>query len=144
EEFACRQNSGLPWEDLIDEAGVYLGVQVAAAIFYHHQAVIGVGGVTDCRQDDPAGGDPKKDEGVDIIRPEDHVKVGAGERTYPVLGDRNIVPFRRNGGMNFARRTFKKLLVFYRGLDRAEQGVARVDLRKLGTEADPDVNNGHP
>ena len=91
---------------------MYFRVQIGAAIFDHHKAVIRVGGMKDCGLDDPAGCDPKQNESIDILRSQDHVKVGTGEGAHHVLGDRNIVSFRCNGGMNGARITFKKLLVF--------------------------------
>jgi hypothetical protein len=122
---------------------MHVCVQVSATILYHHQAIIGVRGLKQRRQNDPAGGNPQQDEGVDFPRAEDHVKVSAGEGTDPVLGNSDLVSLRRYGGVDFARRAFEKTLVSCGVFDGTEQGVAWADLWKIRAETNADVDYRH-
>lgn len=68
-----------------------LPVEVGTTVLYHEQTVVRVGGMEQCRQDDPAGGDAEQDECVDLFRAQDQFQVGSDEGADPVLGDDDVV-----------------------------------------------------
>jgi hypothetical protein len=75
-------------------------IEIGAAVLDDDEAVIGVGGFEKRGKDDAAGGNAEEDERFNVIGAEDHFEVSAGEAADAVLGDDDVVGFRRDRGVN--------------------------------------------
>lgn len=118
------------------------GVLVGAAVAQNDEAIIGVGGMEEGREDDAAGGDAEQDERLDFAGAEDHVEVRASEGADAVFGDDDVVCARGHGRMNRAGGAEEGLLMFGIRADGGEKHVARADFRETWAEADLDVDDG--
>jgi len=119
------------------------GVEVSAAIFDNREAEIGIGCLDQRRENDAAGRNAEQYQRINIVGPEDHGEVGAGEGTDAMLGDDNFALFRCDDSRDRSERFLKQLLMLRRGFNGAEEYVSRTDLRQPGTKPDLDMDNGY-
>ena len=119
------------------------GVEVSAAIFNNREAEIGIGSLDQRRENDAAGRNAEQYQRINIVGPEDHGEVGAGEGTDAMLGDDNFALFRRDDSRDRSERFLKQFLMLRRGFNGAEEYVSRTDLRQPGTKPDLDMDNGY-
>ncbi len=143
EEFAGGQDLCLGGEELVEQAGIQLRVEVGAAVLDDNQAVIGVGGFAEGGEYDAAGGDAEEDKRFDVVGAEDHFEVGAGEGADAVLGDDDVVRFGSDGGVDRSCGAPEEALVLWRGFDGSEEEIARADFGKIGTKADLYMDDAH-
>jgi hypothetical protein len=119
---------------------VEFGVGIEAAVADDDEAVVGIAGVEEGREDDAAGGDAEEDQGVDFLGAQDHLQIGALKGADAMLGNDDVVFVRTEGGVDVAAGAVEELLVALGGFDGAEERIARADLGQAGAEADADFD----
>ncbi len=70
---------------------MYSWIKIGTTIFYHDNAVVCIGSVEHRGENDATSGNPEQNQGVDLLRSEDHIKVRSGKSADPVFGDGNVV-----------------------------------------------------
>ena len=70
---------------------MHLGVAVGTAILHDHQTIVGVRRIAHRRHNDPAGRMSQQDQGVNVMRPQNHLGIRAEERIDTVLDDYGLV-----------------------------------------------------
>ena len=94
-------------KNLLSQAIMEIGIEVGAAVLNDRQTEIGVGCFEQSREDNAAGGDAVENQGVNVIGPEDHGEVGAGEGADAMLGDDNFAFSRRDDSRDRSERFLK-------------------------------------
>jgi hypothetical protein len=90
---------------------VKLSIQVRAAIRDDKHPETGIAGVEQRRQHHPARGNAEQHNGTDVSGPEDHLKVGSGERAAAVFRDDDITGPGSRRRTDCTSRTLKQLPV---------------------------------
>ena len=99
------------WKEFLQQHTVHIRFLIRAAVFHHDHTIIRIDGIEQRGENHAAGRDSKHHQRVDVLRAQDHVEIGSGEGTDPVLDDDDVVADRRNCGMNLTGVSLEELLV---------------------------------